>query len=220
MTRGEVMSRLEISAATFKRDVAKLREQMQVPVRYNRDTGRYRIESAEPSAATTGLWFSAHEVLGLLTLKELLAELEPGQLGPKLRPLQERLRQIMEANGLRARDVPGRVHVVRDGKRRAAPRQFEAAASATLARKRLKVTHTDRRTGETLVREISPQRIVHYRDNWYLDAWCHSREGLHSFDIDAIGNVEAMDADAKEVAVADLDARLRTGDEAGAARAA
>ena len=214
MTRGEVMSRLEISAATFKRDLAKLRDQMHVPVRFNRDTGRYRIESAEPSAVLPGLWFSANEVLGLLTLKHLLADLEAGQLGPKLRPLQERLHHIMDANGLRAHDVSDRVRIVRDGKRPAEPRQFIAAASATLARKRLKVTHTDHSTGETLEREISPQRIVHYRDSWYLDAWCHHREALQSFDIDAIGSVEALDADAKEVAPSELDAGTRCAVEA------
>jgi predicted DNA-binding transcriptional regulator YafY len=35
-------------------------------------------------------------------------------------------------------------------------------------------------------REVSPQRLVHYRDNWYLDAWCHLREDVRSFSIDAI----------------------------------
>ena len=37
-TRGEVMAALEISPATFKRDIAKLRDQMHVPVHYERDT--------------------------------------------------------------------------------------------------------------------------------------------------------------------------------------
>ena len=28
-----------------------------------------------------------------------------------------------------------------------------------------------------LQRVVSPQRLVHYRDNWYLDAWCHYKDG-------------------------------------------
>jgi predicted DNA-binding transcriptional regulator YafY len=34
--------------------------------------------------------------------------------------------------------------------------------------------------GQTTERE-APQRLVHYRDNWYLDAWCHLRNDLRSF---------------------------------------
>ena len=37
-----------------------------------------------------------------------------------------------------------------------------------------------------LEREVSPQRLVHYRDNWYLDAWCHKRQALRTFGVDAI----------------------------------
>jgi predicted DNA-binding transcriptional regulator YafY len=63
---------------------------------------------------------------------------------------------------------------------------FEVIASATLARKRLRIDHYNRQNGQTVSREVSPQRVVHYRDNWYLDAWCHLRNDLRSFAIDAI----------------------------------
>jgi proteasome accessory factor C len=35
-------------------------------------------------------------------------------------------------------------------------------------------------------RVVSPQRIVYYRDNWHLDAWYHSKDGLRSFVLDAV----------------------------------
>jgi predicted DNA-binding transcriptional regulator YafY len=46
---------------------------------------------------------------------------------------------------------------------------------------------------------VSPQRLVHYRDNWYLDAWCHLRDDLRSFSIDAIPRFEILATAAKEV---------------------
>jgi predicted DNA-binding transcriptional regulator YafY len=61
------------------------------------------------------------------------------------------------------------------------------------------------------VREISPQRLVHYRDNWYLDAWCHLRNDLRSFAVDAIREAVIKEAPAREVRDADLDEYLGSG---------
>ena len=58
---------------------------------------------------------------------------------------------------------------------------------------------------------VSPQRLIHYRDNWYLDAWCHERNALRSFSLDAIQNVTLLDEIAKTIVEADLDAELGSG---------
>ena len=72
--------------------------------------------------------------------------------------------------------------------------------SALLRRKRLRVTYFARSTGETTERELSPQRLVYYRENWYLDAWCHLREGLRNFAIDSMHEVDLVDTRARDVA--------------------
>jgi predicted DNA-binding transcriptional regulator YafY len=54
-------------------------------------------------------------------------------------------------------------------------------------------------------REVSPQRLTHYRDNWYLDAWCHLRRGLRTFALDAIREAQALDSRAKELDESILD---------------
>ncbi|MDB5871549.1 MAG: hypothetical protein JWQ07_991 [Ramlibacter sp.] len=207
----ELMAKLEISPATFKRDIAKLRDQMHMPIRFDRERGGYMLDPSQAASALPGMWFNPEEVLALLTMQHLLSQLEPGMLGPKLKPLQERLAQLMEMHGLTSRDVAQRLRIVHAGKRRIAPPLFEAVASATMARKRLKIEHMRRETGETLQREISPQRMVHYRDNWYVDAWCHLREDLRSFSIDAISNADVLDQAAKEIAPREIDERLGAG---------
>ena len=55
---------------------------------------------------------------------------------------------------------------------------------------------------------ISPQQLVHYRDNWYVDAWCHLRRGLRSFSIDAIQTAHALDTPAKEIDLAAMRQQL------------
>lgn len=47
---------------------------------------------------------------------------------------------------------------------------------------------------------------MHYRDNWYLDAWRHRRKALRSFAVDRIRQCSVIDRAATEIADAELDA--------------
>jgi predicted DNA-binding transcriptional regulator YafY len=55
---------------------------------------------------------------------------------------------------------------------------------------------------------VSPQRLTHYRDNWYLDAWDHEREALRSFSVDRISAARTLDAAAKDLPDSELDQHL------------
>lgn len=212
LSADEIMGKLEISRATFKRDIAKLRDQMHVPIHFDRDQGGYILEAGHTDSELPGLWFSPDEMLALATLQQLLAQLAPGILGTKLRPLKLRLDELIARQGLSGENIASRIRLTHSaGKRRLDARTFEAVAATTMARKRLRAQHFNRQTGETREREISPQRLVHYRDNWYLDAWCHMREDLRSFSVDALSGVEVQGDAAKEIAVRDLDRVLGAG---------
>src|SRR5690606_3125412 len=80
-----------------------------------------------------------------------------------------------------------------------------------LRRKRLMMRYFARGNGEESEREISPQRLVHYRENWYLDAWCHLRNDLRSFAVDSIRSVELIERPARNISDAKLDATLGPG---------
>ncbi len=207
----DLMASLEISRATFKRDMAKLRDQLHVPIEFNRELGGYQMEPDHADSELPGLWFSQQEILALITIQQLLEQLEPGLLGAKLRPLKDRLTQLMDKHGLASQDVAKRIRIVNAGKRIVIAKSFEVVAAATLARKRLKIWHFSRQNGKTTEREVSPQRLVHYRDNWYLDAWCHLRDDLRSFSIDAITRLEVLEATAKEVAAKRIDEAVGAG---------
>jgi predicted DNA-binding transcriptional regulator YafY len=89
-----------------------------------------------------------------------------------------------------------------------APRHFEVTSHAVLTRTRLKILHHNRGRNETLEREVSPQRLVHYRDNWYLDAWCHLRDGLRCFALESIREATLLDTTARNVPETTLDEEL------------
>jgi predicted DNA-binding transcriptional regulator YafY len=60
-------------------------------------------------------------------------------------------------------------------------------------------------------REVPLQRLVHCRDIWYLDAWCHLRNDVRSFSIDAILRVSILDTVAKEVSAKTIDQSVGEG---------
>ncbi len=207
----QLMDVLEISSATLKRDIAKLRDQLHVPIEFDRELGGYKLDPKRVEDELPGLWFSQGEILALVTIQQLLEQLQPGLLGAKLRPLHDRLTLLMEKHGLATQDVAKRIRIVSAGKRIVVAKCFEAIAAATMSRKRLKIWHFNRQNGITSEREVSPQRLVHYRDNWYMDAWCHLRDDLRNFSLDAVTKVEVMEIAAKELADKKIDEAVSAG---------
>lgn len=202
---------LEISPATLKRDVEYLRSRMNVPIVWDRQAGGYRLEAVEGRTELPGLWFSDAEAHALLTLEHLLAGLGSGVIEAQLRPLAARLQQLLGSRGHGAEEVRRRIRILHQARRFAEASQFDAVAAAVLRRRRIRILHYKRGADARTEREVSPQRLVHYRDNWYLDAWCHLRDGLRSFAVDAIETVFTLDAAAREVPEDALDAVLASG---------
>ena len=139
-----------------------------------------------------GLWLTPDELVALATLQHLLSGFAPGVLADKLGPLKERLAHLLHDVDLDSVGLTERIRLVHAGQRRLPPAAFEAVATATLSRLRLSVTHHNRETNETVARTVSPQQLVHYRDNWYLDAWCHLRNAFRSFAVDAMTQAHVL----------------------------
>ena len=210
----DIQAELEVSRATLKRDFQYLRDRLNAPIVYDREAGGYRFDTPtghDKSFALPGLWFNASEIHALLMMQNLLAEVQPGLLGPQIAPLQTRLKSLLGSQDDAPEEVTRRIRIVHAAKRQADLRYFEVIASALLKRQRLTIRHWNRGRDEETEREVSPQRMVFYRDNWYLDAWCHLREEIRSFGVDAIRHAVLIDKKAKEVAARRLDDVLGAG---------
>jgi predicted DNA-binding transcriptional regulator YafY len=144
-------------------------------------------------------------------MEELLEGIDPGILRERLEPLRARLRALLGSGDHSAAELRRRIKVLPMARRVTPAGQFEIAASALLARRRLFIRYRSRASAEDTEREVSPQRLVHYRENWYLDAWCHLRHGLRSFSIDCVRDAEIRQTPAIDVAEAELDALLGSG---------
>lgn len=210
----DLMCALEVSRATLKRDLAHLRERLNAPIVYDREAGGYRYEkhAIGPRFQLPGLWFSADECLALMTMHQMLEALDAGGLlGPHIKPLMDRLSKAMGSDAAPAKEVLKRVKLLPSQQRRVALKWFELVGKALMTRRRLEIDYFTRYRNEHSRREVSPQRLVHYRGNWYLDAWCHKSEGVRMFSLDSIENARLLDAKAKEVSLKQVDEETARG---------
>lgn len=204
---------LEISPATFKRDLEYLRDRMGAPIIWDRELNGYRFESSSSDKAfeLPGLWFNDSEIHALFVMEALLEKLEPGLLRPHIEPLKTHIRTLLSSTDHALDEVYKRIRILPMASRYYRLPTFEALSLALLTRKRVKMVHYRRQTGDRIEREVSPQRLVHYRDNWYLDTWCHLRNDLRTFSVDAISAAEILNLKAKPVSDKKLDDVLASG---------
>lgn len=209
----EFLEELEVSLATFKRDLEYLRDRFNAPVIWDRDAGGYRFDKQGVGDAyeLPGLWFSASEIHALLTMQQLLGSLGPGLLTPHIEPLLTRLRMLLDREDMPADAVEKRIRIQKVNARSFEPEFFGPIATAVLQRRRIVIDHHNRSRNEVIRREVSPQRLNYYRENWYLDAWCHLRNELRSFGLDAVKGVWLGTEDAQEVVDEELAAVLDSG---------
>lgn len=204
--RAELMRRLECSEPTVYRLIRILREYLGAPLKYDEEREGYRYErSAEGgSYELPGLWFNARELQALLVFDRLFESLEPGLLGEHLAPLVHRVTELLAHKRLGLTEAAHRVRALGMAARPAGE-WFHVLAGATLQRQRLRLRYHSRSRNEISERTVSPQRLVHYRDNWYFDAWCHSRNALRSFAVDRVKHAHELKEPARDIPDAELD---------------
>ena len=141
-----------------------MRDRLNAPIQWDRENSGYRYIQPDPLAPTfalPGLWFNSGEVHALLTMQQLLSNLEPGLLAGHIKPLQARLNALLESQDHSAVEVETRFRIVHAARRKVTHQYFEVVASATLGRKRLKIRHYSRETAKETERTISPQQLVY-----------------------------------------------------------
>jgi predicted DNA-binding transcriptional regulator YafY len=205
-----LMEELECSRATVYRDVAFLRDALGAPIEGaggEQSAFRYAVGEGE-RFELPGLWLSSDELAALLALNELIGRSGPGVLAGALAPFKARIEHLLSDQGSGKALPIERIRVIPWGERKLDQQVFRIVAGTVLERRQLRFRYRARTTNADSKRIVSPQRLTHYRDNWYLDGWDHDREALRSFAVDRISEAHALETVAIDVPDADLDELL------------
>jgi predicted DNA-binding transcriptional regulator YafY len=203
----DFLEELEISKATFKRDLEYLRDRMNASIVFDRSEGGYKFDkpNAGEKVELPGLWFSEKEATALVLMQHLLDNLDQGGLiSSHIDPLVEIIDGILGQSEVSARELRKRIKVFGMSARKNSLENFEEVGNALLKRQRIQLSYYSKGKDETTDREVSPQRLIFYRDNWYLDAYCHLRKGLRSFALDGVKKAELLNKKTEEVSEREL----------------
>ncbi len=214
VTRQQFLDALEVSPATFKRDLEYLRDRLGAPIVWDREQRAYCYQQQPGDSGSyqlPGLWFNTGEIQALLTMNAWLQNLQPGLLSEHIQPLQARIRALLDQSDHSVDEITRRIRILSQARLIQGDNHFQILSQALLNRRQIQITHFNRRAGLSSNRVVSPQRLTFYRDNWYLDSWCHQREAIRSFAVDAISEVQVLADGALELDELILDKELGSG---------
>jgi len=204
----DLMAKLECSKSTLHRTINALKDYLHAPVVFDTNAGGYRYarqDSASEAYELPGLWFTPRELQALAVMQRLVKDAGGGLLEEHLGPLSRRLMELTQHQRLNLGEAQSRLRFPSIGARPAG-KGFDTVLSATLQRQKLWIEYHARSTDERSERTLSPQRIIHYRESWYLDAWDDERNALRTFSIDRIARATVLNAKAFDVEEKELEA--------------
>jgi len=209
ISREDLARSLELKGDTYSslyRLIRGMKDYLNAPIEWSEEQRGYyyRRDPNEGPYELPGLWFNARELQALLVFDRLFESLEPGLLGEHLAPLSRRVTELLEHKRLGLSEAARRVRVIGMASRPAGE-WFHLLASATLQRRKLHIVYHGRARDRVTERTVSPQRLVHYRDNWHLDGYCELREGLRTFAVDRVRSARELEEAADTISDRELD---------------
>ena len=222
ISKQALMAELEMSESTVKRTIKEMRLYLGAPINYDHERNGYLYQGeSREHFELPGLWFNQDELFALLTTHMLLSGIQPGLLDDYLKPFQKRIEELLpklvrqvgrhsanQPEKLDFEQISKRVRILQQATRPVDVEQFRQLVGALVRRQRLKILYHGRARDKQTERVISPQRLIYYRDNWYVDAWCHERDGLRSFSLDRLRPVRYEEGACQEIPDQELDAHF------------
>lgn len=178
ISQQEIIENLDISAATFKRALCYLRNQgISIFPPSNggyrldaRDKGRVNLGGALLNETQVALLLESHQRLSMLVHTDIH---------------QENIKLILK----RMEAILGQIHtssfiaVIHQQTRKDHGWQFKYLLQATEQQKCIEAQYQARTSGHSC-RILSPQKLIYYRGNWYLIAWCDTKKSLRTFAVE------------------------------------
>lgn len=194
-----LLDELECSRHSLYRAIDAARMDLGAPILFDPSARGWKFDPTAKPFELPALWFTAHEVLLLLSLHHILQKLTPGLLQDGLESFRARLTRLLEDEHLGAAGLLERMKFLPVVERKAPAEALRTCMEALLRSRRLSFLYEGRARAQVTQRVVSPQQLVHYRENWYLDAWCHTAKALRTFSLDRIREAALQSTPAKRL---------------------
>jgi predicted DNA-binding transcriptional regulator YafY len=186
----KLAERMECSEKTVRRAIDDLRDYFDAPLEYFSEGNgwQYATESGG-HFELPGLWLTSTELQSLTLLLHVLENFGSGLLNQELATVEKEIHKLLTARGISPSAFVEHIKVLPLGNRHVPGKIFQQVGEALLRRQPVRIRYKSY-SHQISDRNISPQTLVYYRENWYLDAWCHLRNDLRTFSLARIAAVE------------------------------
>lgn len=196
LEKSRILETLECSDSTLKRTVRYLRNTLNAPLEYDRDLCGYYY--SDEKFELPGLWFDNESLLLLVSLLKLKESMNLVLLEPQFEKLNNFLSETLRRQKIQVSQLD-RIKVLPISARIPNHKIFQNIAIALLSRTQIDLVYHARGSDTQTQRTVSPQRLIYYKDNWYLDVYCHLRQGLRTFSLDRVKAASLLSDFAQEV---------------------
>ncbi len=193
----ELAERLECSEKTIKRTIKQMQQELNAPLEYRAEFHGWRYAPDRKEIfELPGLWMNENELLALIMLLSILESFGNGLLGEEMQRTNTYITQLLQRRGLDRSDIVAKLKILPIAQKALPSQTLYSISEALFKNHQVIIDYVDFNNRETS-RYISPQALVYYRDNWYVDAWCHMRSDLRTFSIARIRTVIQTNKKAK-----------------------
>ena len=190
--------KLECSTRTARRHLDSLRL-YNAPLEYSHQyKGWHYVGDDSQHFELPGLWLTAEELQSLSLLINLLDDFGPGSLKSELNPIEREINKLLAARGIQPQAFRQLIKILPINNRQLPSHVFQQLSEALLKEQQLIIQYDSYNHTKT-ERCISPQTLIYYRENWYVDAWCHLRNNLRTFSLARITQLSVNKKNAKKI---------------------
>lgn len=185
------------STKQIKRYYETLRDVFHAPILYIKSEG-YKYDKNGETFELPGIWLSPQELMQLNTLLQLIEEFENNSLNEQFKNIKQEIHKLIESQNISADTLKGKVKILPTQKQTIKAHHLGTINEALVNNLRLHISYTSEQLNKT-EREISPLRLIYYKENWLIDSYCHLRDELRQFKVACINTIKLTDTAAKSI---------------------
>jgi len=194
----KLAERLECTERTVRRNIEAM-QQYGAPIEYNHKLkGWHYVDDENSRFELPGIWLTADELQSLSLLLNILDDFGPNSLKKELNPIEREINKLLSAKGIQPNTFRKLIKIIPISHKQLPNHSFQLVSEALLKEHQLDIDYESYNHTKTK-RRISPQALIYYRENWYLDAWCHLRNELRTFSLARIDQLTLNKKSGKKI---------------------
>lgn len=181
-----IAQELECSESTVNRIKQNLIDYFSAPLKYDFELNGYYYDESEKKFDLPGFWLSPDEIYALFVCLQVIEKSEEIGISSILNPLSIKIEQIIKNLNHSPENLKSLIKVMPLYSRQFKKNDFSKVCSALVNHEKIEAEYYKRSCSTKTIRTLHPQRAVHYKDNWYLCAYCENTSQLRIFSLENI----------------------------------